>query len=239
MSDYTAARQQVEGYSALLARLTLANNANRNDAEATFNQFELNNPSHALTLTLISTAQEGKEIPVPVRQLAAVLLGKYVKEQGDWSSTDEQQNISDKSKFGISAEAKQELVRLLLTSLSGCDTKIRDLNAHVVAAIVKQEWRTMWEPVLTVLMTMMNTRDNDEVLSSLKVVAAVLDGTLYDKEFLRCSSSLPLTIGQLIHSPQTTDNCRVHAIKCLAPYIRLVTRGGCSTSDSNVSRNFK
>ena len=177
MSNYTAVHQLVESYSALLARLTSADNSVRNDAEATLKQLEVTNLSHSLTLELISTAQEGKENPVPIRQLAAILLRKYAKEQGTGTSLGEQPYTSDEPEVSMSAEAKPEL----LLSLSGSDAKTRETNAYVVAALIKQKWRTMLERVFDDIITMMkSTTENDAILSNLKIVAAVFERSVYD-----------------------------------------------------------
>ena len=197
-------------------------------------------PSCLQSLASISTAL-GEE--VSVRQLASKLLRKAVQN----SQFDQQPGRSYMLRMSI--ETKQELVAILLRSLERSDAKIRDSNAHVVAAIIKQDWRTMWEQTFTDLTTKMNTNDSNTILGSLKVVAAVFDGSLYvkgflkryiyTKEFLQCSSSFLLTIGQLIHSLQTTDNCRVHAIGCLSSYIKQLVHVGDLIFVGEVRFSFK
>ena len=216
----------------MLAKLISPDNADRKSAEAALKQFEDGDPSHyLLELALISTAQEDLENPATVRQLAANLLRQYVEEHGG------EQGRSGESM--VNTEVKKKLVEILLPSLNVGDAEIRDSNAHIVATVIKQNWQSMWEKVLPVLRKMMNTTDNDKVLSSLKVVSGIFDGTFYDEVFLKCSYSLLPSVAQLIFSPQTSDNSRVHARNFLPPYIKLMTRFGGSTFVDEVRSNFK
>ena len=235
MSDYDEARRMVRGHSALLARLSSPDHADRKSAEAALKHLEDSDPLyHVFALALISTAQEGIENPLRVRQIAARLLRRNLVEQVRGTG---QRGRSSKTR--MSTEVKEKLVNILLSSLSESEAEIRNSNAYVVAAIIKQDWRATWEKVLPVLTTMMNKTDNDEVLSSLKVVAAVFSGTFYDEEFIKRSYSLLPSIAQVIFSVQTTDNCQVHAIKSLPLYIKLMTRVGGSVFDDDVRLNFR
>ena len=230
MPDHTSARKNVGEHSGLLARLTSADNAGSTITEVPLKHFD--DPSYYLIeFALISTARGSVENSVTARQIAANLLRQYVDEQGG-----EQPGGSGE----ISTEVKKKLVEILLLSLGGSDAEIRDSNAHVIAAIVKQDWTSTWKQVMPVLMTMTNkTDDINAVLGSFKVIAAIFDGTFYNKEFLQCCYSLLPSIAQLVLSPQATDSCRIHAMNSLPHYIDLMARAGGSTFDGEVRLHFK
>ncbi|XP_021910212.1 importin-9 [Carica papaya] len=142
----------------------------RSFAEASLNQASLQ-PGFGAALTKVAA---NKELPLGLRQLAAVLLKQFIKKH--W-----QEGEDSFEHPAVSSEEKAIIRGLLLSSVDDSQKKICTAVSMAVASIATYDWPNGWPELLPFLIKLISNQNNmNGVYGALRCLALV-SGDLDDK----------------------------------------------------------
>ncbi|XP_059648675.1 uncharacterized protein LOC132294728 [Cornus florida] len=166
----------------------------RSFAEASLNQASLQ-PGFGSALSKIAA---NVELPLGLRQLAAVILKQFIKKH--WQE--------DEDGFEhpvVSSDEKATIRRLLLSSLDDSHRKICTAISMAVASIAHYDWPEDWPDLLPFLLKLVNDGTNmNGVHGSLRCLA-LLSGDLDDKMVPPLVPVLLPCLHRIVSSPQIYD----------------------------------
>lgn len=147
-----------------------------------------------------------KDIPLGLRQLAAVLLKQFVKKH--W------QEDEDTFEHPLASnEEKAVIRRLLLMSLDDSHKKICTAIGMAVASIAHYDWPEEWPELLPLLLKLINDKSNMNGVHGALRCLALLSGDLDDTVVPILVPALFPSLHAIVSSPQIYDqNLRAKAI---------------------------
>ncbi|KAH3759284.1 Importin 9 [Pelomyxa schiedti] len=137
----------------------------RNAAEEKLHQLEKQN-GFGVELAVTSLKQD---IPVPARQMAAIVLKNYVRQHWD----------SKSSKFvapPVESTDKQALREILPFGLGDPESKIRTAVSMVMAQIAQWDWPSEWPTLLSILVEYLRGQSTERVKGAIRCLDMFVTG---------------------------------------------------------------
>ncbi|XP_024018243.1 importin-9 isoform X1 [Morus notabilis] len=142
----------------------------RSFAEASLNQASLQ-PGFGSALAKVAA---NRELPLGLRQLAAVLLKQFIKKH--WQGGEESFEHPV-----VSSDEKAVIRRLLLVSLDDSYRKMCTAISMAIAAVAVNDWPEEWPELLPCLLKLINDQTNMNGVHGALRCLALLSGDLDDK----------------------------------------------------------
>lgn len=166
----------------------------RSFAEASLNQASLQ-PGFGGALSKVAA---NKEVPLGLRQLAAVLLKQFVKKH--WQEGD------DSFEHPIaSSEEKETIRRHLLMSLDDPHTKMCTAISMAVGTIASYDWPEDWPDLLPLLLKMINDHTNMNAVNGALRCLNLISGDMDDTMMPTLIPMLFPCLHSIVSSPQIFD----------------------------------
>ncbi|XP_050947055.1 uncharacterized protein LOC103489226 isoform X2 [Cucumis melo] len=166
----------------------------RSFAEASLNQASLQ-PGFGVALSKVAA---NRELPVGLRQLAAVLLKQFIKKH--WQEGDELFEHP-----AVSIDEKAVIRKLLLFTLDDSHRKICTAISMAVASIATYDWPEEWPELLPCLLDLMNNRINMNGVHGGLRCLALLSGELDCEMIPRLVPALFPHLLSIVSSPEMYD----------------------------------
>ncbi|KGN52025.1 importin-9 isoform X1 [Cucumis sativus] len=166
----------------------------RSFAEASLNQASLQ-PGFGVALSKVAA---NRELPVGLRQLAAVLLKQFIKKH--WQEGDELFEHP-----AVSIDEKAVIRKLLLFTLDDSHRKICTAISVAVASIATYDWPEEWPELLPCLLDLMNNRINMNGVHGGLRCLALLSGELDCEMIPRLVPALFPHLLSIVSSPEMYD----------------------------------
>ncbi|XP_022957048.1 importin-9 [Cucurbita moschata] len=166
----------------------------RSFAEASLNQASLQ-PGFGVALSKVAA---NRELPVGLRQLAAVLLKQFIKKH--WQEGDELFEHP-----AVSNDEKAAIRQLLLLTLDDSHRKICTAISMAVASIAIYDWPEEWPELLPCLLNLMNNRINVNGVHGGLRCLALLSGELDCEMIPRLIPSLFPHLLSIVSSTEIYD----------------------------------
>lgn len=166
----------------------------RSFAEASLNQASLQ-PGFGGALSKVAA---NRELPLGLRQLAAVLLKQFVKKH--WQEGEE--NFEHPV---VSSDEKEIIRRLLLLSLDDSNRKICTAISMAVSSIAHYDWPEDWPDLLPFLLKLINDQTNINGVHGALRCLALLSGDLDDTVVPKLVPVLFPCLHTIVSSPQIYD----------------------------------
>ncbi|XP_022968377.1 importin-9-like isoform X2 [Cucurbita maxima] len=143
----------------------------------------------------LSKVTANMELPVGLRQLAAVLLKQFIKKH--WQEGDELFEHP-----AVSDDDKAVIRKLLLLTLDDSHTKICTAISMAVASIAIYDWPEEWPELLPYLLNLMNNRINMNGVHGGLRCLALLSGELDCEMIPRLVPALFPHLFSIVSSPE-------------------------------------
>lgn len=166
----------------------------RSFAEASLNQASLQ-PGFGSALSKVAA---NKELPLGLRQLAAVLLKQFIKKH--WHEAEEAFEHP-----AVSSDEKAVVRRLLLLSLDDSHRKICTAISMAVASIAVYDWPEVWPDLLPYLMKLINDQTNMNGVHGALRCLALLSVDLDDTVVPTLVPALFPCLLKIVSSPEMYD----------------------------------
>ncbi|KAM4120044.1 hypothetical protein ACJW30_03G103900 [Castanea mollissima] len=166
----------------------------RSFAEASLNQASLQ-PGFGSALSKVAA---NRELPLGLRQLAAVLLKQFVKKH--W-----QEGEDSFEHPAVSSDEKVVIRRLLLMSLDDPQRKICTAISMAVASIAVYDWPEEWPDLLPSLLKLISDQSNMNGVHGALRCLALLSGDLDDKTVPALVPVLFPCLLTIVSSPQVYE----------------------------------
>ncbi|XP_060669537.1 uncharacterized protein LOC107428072 isoform X1 [Ziziphus jujuba] len=166
----------------------------RSFAEASLNQASLQ-PGFGSALSKFAA---NRELPLGLRQLAAVLLKQFIKKH--WQEGEELFEHPV-----VSSDEKTVIRRLLLLSLDDPHRKMCTAVSMAVASIAVYDWPDDWPDLLPYLLKLINNQTNMNGVHGALRCLALLSGDLDDKVVPTLVPILVPSMLTIVSSPQVYD----------------------------------
>ncbi|KAM4109208.1 hypothetical protein ACB094_03G102800 [Castanea mollissima] len=166
----------------------------RSFAEASLNQASLQ-PGFGSALSKVAA---NRELPLGLRQLAAVLLKQFVKKH--W-----QEGEDSFEHPAVSSDEKVVIRRLLLMSLDDPQRKICTAISMAVASIAVYDWPEEWPDLLPFLLKLISDQSNMNGVHGALRCLALLSGDLDDKTVPALVPVLFPCLLTIVSSPQVYE----------------------------------
>ncbi|XP_021815144.1 importin-9 isoform X1 [Prunus avium] len=166
----------------------------RSFAEASLNQASLQ-PGFGSALSKVAA---NRELPLGLRQLAAVLLKQFIKKH--WHEAEEAFEHP-----AVSSDEKAVVRRLLLLSLDDSHRKICTAISMAVASIAVYDWPEVWPDLLPYLMKLINDQTNMNGVHGALRCLALLSVDLDDTVVPTLVPALFPCLLKIVSSPEMYD----------------------------------
>ncbi|XP_034199345.1 importin-9 isoform X2 [Prunus dulcis] len=166
----------------------------RSFAEASLNQASLQ-PGFGSALSKVAA---NRELPLGLRQLAAVLLKQFIKKH--WHEAEEAFEHP-----AVSSDEKAVVRRLLLLSLDDSHRKICTAISMAVASIAVYDWPEVWPDLLPYLMKLINDQTNMNGIHGALRCLALLSVDLDDTVVPTLVPALFPCLLKIVSSPEMYD----------------------------------
>ncbi|KAB1206509.1 Importin-9 [Morella rubra] len=148
--------------------------------------------------TALSKVAANRELPLGLRQLAAVLLKQFIKKH--W------QEGEDSFEYpAVSSDEKAVIRKLLLMSLDDSQRKICTAISMAVASIAVYDWPENWPDLLPFLLKLISDKNNMNGVHGALRCLALLFGDLDDKTVTALVPVLFPCLLTIVSSPQVYD----------------------------------
>lgn len=147
----------------------------------------------------LSKVAGNKELPLGLRQLAAVLLKQFIKKH--WHESEESFEPP-----AVATEEKEVIRILLLPSLDDSHRKICTAISMAIASIAVYDWPENWPDLLPFLLKLINDRTNVSGVHGALRCLALLSGDLDDTVVPTLVPVLFPCLLTIVSSPQNYDN---------------------------------
>ncbi|KAJ7954019.1 Importin 9 [Quillaja saponaria] len=171
-----------------------SNHEVRSFAEASLNQASLQ-PGFGSALSKVAA---NRELPLGLRQLAAVLLKQFVKKH--WQEGEDSFELPV-----VSFEEKVVIRSLLLATLDDSHRKICTAISMAVASIAVHDWPECWPDLLPFLLRLINDQSNMNGVHGALRCLALLSGDLDDKTVPTLIPALYPCLLTIVSTPQIYD----------------------------------
>lgn len=197
-------------------RVTMSpDNEQRIQGEQQLQNWKIEHDLYPMVLACVATAWQGLQVELSVRQLSAVLLRRFMDQHWDSSCEHGHEKV-------IPDAYKEQLLEIMLPSLSEMDDKIRDANANVVAVIAHHELHLFKSRILPVLLSHLEECKDAPTRGALVVLEEVTEMLAVENDdFMLCLPNILPKMVKIVAGQQSGE-CKIAALKCMASCINQI-----------------
>eukprot|EP01112_Ceratiomyxa_fruticulosa_P020359 TRINITY_DN6906_c0_g1_i3.p1 TRINITY_DN6906_c0_g1~~TRINITY_DN6906_c0_g1_i3.p1 ORF type:complete len:1035 (-),score=257.67 TRINITY_DN6906_c0_g1_i3:71-3175(-) len=187
-----------------LAAITEPNDQIRRAAEAKLKEFD-RNAGYGVLLCSIALEESS---PEAIRQMASVVLKKYIKEH--WSSSGEKYVPPE-----VNEPDKQIIRQQLPRGLSSPISKIRNPIASVLATIAASDWPAVWPSFINDLAGCLHSNNIHLVSGAIECLDVLGNGGLSDDSLPNFIEIMVPILISMVNSPTFKETIRAGAVSVL------------------------